>query len=549
MPAGSQLMNGRRLWRAAAAAPDLWVVAGLGALVVAIGFLRKDFCGDGVRHLPAVLRSAHPELGEPRWLFFPALVFALLRPVVALGLVDDVEGLTRVMMAATVIAAGLYLLAVRACLVALGIAPARRAAALAVAGGSASFLLAATDLMEPIFGATLFAVGLAFAARHAAAPGATEGDRRRALLAAVAATAAAALLYQGLILGLGLIPLVIPASTLWERRALAQSALILAAVPLAMLGALAASGNSLGRAWSRTVLAEENPLYRSYLEKPGLTPYMVALVAGPPNGVVTLGDYHGFRRVLANLRQPGERWPALAVLLRLGLGIAVLAAGAIAAWHRRDWALLAACATLAVLPLVRTQQYGYVKFYVLLPIVLASGAARAPAAAASAVAALLLALNGGALLAALPAQRQLYADRVDVYGRAGADACWLTIAWEPPFSFLWRGSVCPIFGLLARGTGEDVAQASAAGQAMLTGCLETCFCRSSGVFTDDMTEAAGPLVADSARHFAYAGPNLETLLLPVAQAELASRPGSTPPVYRYPPAEQRRRCDLVAHHR
>ncbi|HVT18848.1 MAG TPA: hypothetical protein VHQ90_22015 [Thermoanaerobaculia bacterium] len=543
-------MRTGRLWRGAAAAPDLLVIAGWWALICTIGFWRKDFCGDGVRHLPAILESAYPHLGEPRWLFLPALLFIVLRPAVALGLVHDVEGLTRLMMAATVVAAGVYLLAVRACLAARGIAPGRRAVALAVAGGSAGLLVSATDLMEPIFGAMLVAVGLAVAARRASAPGASADDCGRALLSATAAIAAATLLYQGLLLGLGLVPLVVPGRTLRDRRALAQAALILAAVPLVMVGALSASGNSIGRAVARSVLAEENPLYRSYLGKPGFTPYLVALAAGPPLGVVTLGQHRGFRGVLADLHTTATRWPALLLLARLGFAMAVLAAGVIAAWRRRDWPLLWSLFALLVLPVMfRPQLHGYIKFYVLLPIVLAFGAARASPAAAAAVAALLLALNAGPLLASLPAQQRFYGDRVEAYARADAHSCWLTTGWVPTFSFRWPGAVCPILGSLAKGSGEDVERVTAAGRAALTACLEDCFCRSSAVFTDDMTESARPLVADSARHFGYTAVDLQAVVLPVQRARLASRAGSTLPVYQYPPDEQRRRCELMPRHR
>lgn len=63
-----------------------------------------------------------------------------------------------------------------------------------------------------------------------------------------------------------------------------------------------------------------------------------------------------------------------------------------------------------------------------------------------------------------------------------------------------------------------------------------------------MTETGKPLVADSARHFGYTTVDLPALVLPVLQARLVSRNGSTLPVYQYPPEEQRRRCELVSHH-
>src|SRR5262245_15092111 len=86
----------------AARNPDVIVIAVWLILAAVAGFSRRDFGGDGLRHLGPIVSLDHPKLGEPRWLLFPSLMFILLRPFVALGLVTSVEGLARPMMAAVI---------------------------------------------------------------------------------------------------------------------------------------------------------------------------------------------------------------------------------------------------------------------------------------------------------------------------------------------------------------------------------------------------------------------------------------------------------------
>ena len=336
-----------------------------------------------------------PRLGEPRWLLFPPFLFAALRPAVSLHLVHDVEGLTRLMMAYTVVAAAIYLCSVRACLVALGIPASRRAAALGVAGFSAGLFFASMDLMEPIFGATVIALGLAVAATRAARPGATATDQRTALLIAVAGVAMAALLYQGLILGLGLVPLVIPNTTLRDRRAWLASALILAIVPLVIVGVLMINGNSPGHALFRALRGEENPLYQTYLKRPGLMAYVVALVAGPPQGLVTLPDFHGFNGVLAALGIAGSRGSTIVLLFRLGAGVVLVGAGVLHALRRRDSKLLIAFGLLLLLPLVLGISNMATSNSTCCWPSSPPSPRRAPTAVAASIGALLLLLNGG----------------------------------------------------------------------------------------------------------------------------------------------------------
>jgi hypothetical protein len=110
-------------------------------------------------------------------------------------------------------------------------------------------------------------------------------------------------------------------------------------------------------------------------------------------------------------------------------------------------------------------------------------------------------------------------------------------------SFLWPGSVCAIMGDLAGGSGEDGAALVAETHQALTRRLQDCFCRSSAVFTDDMTAEIGAPVAETAAHFAYKDLDLAALEIPTARARAVS--DEQRPVYVYPADEQRRLCAVV----
>jgi hypothetical protein len=523
--------------------PDLVVLSIWWGLVIAIGFIRKDFTGDGVRHLGHIVTSDRPSLGAARWLLFPVFLYGILRPTVWLGLVHDVESLTRAMMAVTVVAAGVYGLALRACLRSVGVPASRRAAALAVALCSAGLFFAAIDLMEPIFGAALIMCGLAFAARRTNSVEVTGEQRRRGVLLAVTAIAIATLSYQGLILGLGLIPLVVPKQAWRDRTLLIEATAILAGMALLMWGILVWDGLGLAQAVKQLVRGADNPAYATFMKKPGILSYIVAVVAGPPQGLITLGDFHGFNGIIAGLKTPGQRRAGLEMLARFGLGTGVLVVGVGTAFRRRDCALLIGLGTLLLLPLLRRQQYGYIKFWILLPPLLAFGASRAATWIATAVALLFFALNVPATLAALPAGNRSYRDHMQAFAKADARSCWLTSAWVPPYFFRWPGQICPILGTLSEDTGDDPAAILTASRRALTVQLQDCFCRSSAVFTDDMLEKNRPVLTSSAEHFGYSDVDLTALTLGEAQGTALSR--TTPIVWTYPKSLQRRLCEVV----
>jgi hypothetical protein len=437
-----------------------------------------------------------------------------------------------------------YLMAVRRCLIALQVTPRARALALALAASSGALFFAATDFIEPLSAAAVALAGIAFAAGRTRDPARSEVEKRRAVLVAVAAIALAALLYQGVILAAGLLLVVVPRPVLRDRKLLITAGAIFALVPVTIGVSLALAGHGATYAAARVLSPGDNPLYNSYLRRPGPAPRLVALLAGPPQGLIALRDFHGLNGVLAGLRSPALRGWALENVALLAFGGAIVGAGVIAAVRRRQWSLLAAFAILLILPVaVRYQQYGYLKYYIMLPFLVAVGASRARPALVGLAATVLILANGAALVGSLRAERAEYDRRVPVYTQAGAASCWLTSGWVPRFDFRWPGQTCAILANLQAYIGEH-ATGQAGPHAALSRCLDSCFCQSSAVFTDDMTDDAKPGVRELAEHFQFSSLDLTSLTLPPDRA-IVLTPGQPTPVLSYPRAEQQRLCALV----
>jgi hypothetical protein len=526
--------------------PDLVVLVAWWLLVATIGFSRRDFGGDGLRHLPWILHNSTPHLGEPRWLLFPLFLFGLLRPLVTLGLVTTLEELNRPMMLATLVAAGAYLTAVRACLIGLGIGPTRRATALLLAGASSGLFLAATDLVEPIFGGALAVMGLAHIAGHSHASDSDPKERRRAVLVGIAMITAAALLYQGVILAVGLVPIFVSRATLWHWPTFIAVVALLVAFPILITAILVADGNSLHRALIRMFFLVDNPLYRNYGTKLGLTKYLVAAVGGPPQGLFALTEFRGFNGLLAELRASEGRREALRTAAKFFLGDIALVAAVVAAARRRDFALLLGLATLLAMPvLLRPAQFGYIKYYILFPLVVAVAAARAPTRIALPLGLVILLSNFGTIVQGVRAERRTYAIREAVYARASPRSCWLTTGWGPVVSFRWPGKVCGILGTLAGGAGEDVDQLLHDVRATLTDCIDNCFCHSANVFTDDMLADSAALVTENARYFQYSTIDLLSILIPASRAPRVTSAAEPRPIYTYASEDQQRICASV----
>jgi len=509
------------------------VLGALAVVLVIAAASRRDFIGDGVRHLPAAL-SAHPHFGEARWVMFPPLLFALVRPLAAIGLVDGVEAAIQPFLWVSVTSGIVFLVSLGVWLRAECNDGARRAAALLLAGSCAPFLALFSNIAEPQVAAAMAVAGLAYArVRRDDPTGAVRGA-----VVAIVAIAFAVLIYQGTILAFGMLPLVATRETLLRRRVLGTLCAAIAIVPAAIVAAQVASGTPLGLAFATTVGGERNPLARSFMTRASAGKYVVALLAGAPQGIVALRNFTGLPALLAGLQASDARTQALAAanVLRLILGCVIVWSLVGAAVRGRDWRIIIALALILLLPVLRNQQYAYSKFFVLWPVPVALVALRYRARPIAIAALLVLLSNGWLLAEQVRRGRSLYTSVQQLYRAASPTTCWMTSEWAPPLAYLWPGTTAPILGTLA--TGSDPAIQAAE----LTRSLRRCFCDSASVWTDT-TKQDGAMVTDLARHFDYAVVDLTTILFDAAQNPA---PRATPPgVHVYLDQDRQRICHAV----
>jgi hypothetical protein len=516
--------------------PDAAAIAAVVALLAAGGLLRQEFIGDGLRHLPHVLESTGPALGEPRWLLFPALLFVVVRPWVALGLVSRIETAVLPFLLLTLVSVLVYLLSIRRILIERGHSPSGRALGLAVAFASAAPVLLGTDIAEPLAAAAIAVYGLTWAVRH------QEIGVRRGVLIAVSLIASSGLVYQGTLFAVFLLPAVVPWRKLLRRDVLPAAAVILALIVVLQILILVIAGDPLTHAWSRVAHGEENVAYRSFLRRGDVSAYIAAVIGGFPQALVFVPEFHGLRGVISKLRA-GDVDGAIAVG-RLVAGWALLIGGAWGALRRRDWALVGACAGLGLLPLLRHQQYGYVKFYVLVPVVVAMCAAVARGRNAFAALMLLVVLNVPPVVKTIADGRLVYAERRDRYAAADPNACWMAAAWAPRVSQIWPGTTCAFFGSLTSGHGPTPTDVSKDSHAKLDACLRSCFCEASAVYTDDFRiERRGDLDRVAA-HFGYDRDVSSFLWRPEHGTSMPA--GAAPEVLVYSRAVQSSLCDAAS---
>jgi hypothetical protein len=513
---------------------ELVVLGALAVVLVIAGASRRDFIGDGVRHLPAAL-SDSPHFGEARWVMFPPLLFALVRPLAAIGLVDGIEAAIQPFVWLSVASGIVFLVSLVVWLRAECDDGARRAAALLLAGSCAPFLALYSDIAEPQIAAAMAVAALAYARVRRDDPAGAE----RGVIVAIVGIACAALIYQGTILAFGLLPLVASRETLLRRRVLGTLGTAIAIVPAAIVVAQLASGTPLGLAMATTVGGERNPLARSFMTRVSAGKYVVALLAGAPQGIVALRNFSGLPALLAGLQDPDARTVALAAanVLRLILGCVIVWALVGAAVRGRDWRMISAIGVLLILPILRNQQYAYSKFFVLWPVPIALVALRYRARPI-AIAGLLVLLSNGWLLAEdVRRGRHLYASVQQAYRAAGPTTCWMTSGWAPPLAYLWPGRTAPLLGTLATGSDPSIQAVE------LTRSLRRCFCDSASVWTDT-TQRDGGIVANLAHHFDYGAVDLTMILLDPARTPVPVM--TTPDVYAYLDQDRQRICHAVS---
>jgi hypothetical protein len=507
----------------------------LGALVLVLiltASARRDFLGDGIRHLSAALSSA-PHFGEARWLLFPPLLFFLIRPLAALGLVNGREAAIQPFLWASVASGALFLFSLRVWLRAECKDSARRAAALLLAGSCAPFLTLFSDIAEPQIAAALAVAGLA----HARVRRDDPVRAQHAALVAIGAIACAALIYQGIILALGMLPLVTSRDTLTRRRVLGALCAAVALVPAAIMAAQIAAGMPPALALATTVGGERNSLARPFMARPSPAKYVAALVAGPPQGIVALKNFSGLSALLTAVHSSDARAVALAAanVCRLVLGCVIVWTLFVAGVRNREWRVVAAAGILLILPVLRNQQYAYPKFFILWPVPLSLLALRYRGRLVGIAALIVLVSNGWLLAEDVRGGRQMYTNVRQAYQAATPATCWLTSGWAPPLLYLWPGTTTNILGTLA--TGRDPAIQARS----LTQSLRRCFCESDSVWTDT-TDRDSAIVASLARHFDYGAVDLTTVLLPSSSPDTVT---FAPGVHLYPQPARERICRAV----
>ena len=507
---------------------DLAVVLVLAALLIGAAALRQEFLGDGIRHLPAIL-SRRLTLGEPRWLLFPALATLWIRLLSGFGFVGGGEAVLRALIALSVASGALFLLCLRRWIRAECSDARRSAAALLLAGSCAPFLILFSDIAEPQLAAAIAVAGLVYARIRR-----DDAARARAsAMCAILAIAVAALIYQGVILAFGMLPLVVSMKAVDLRRVIIATCLAVLGVMGLMVGAQTATGVRPITAVTTTVRGEPNPLTRSFMASASPPKYVAAALAGPPQGIVALENFSGLRALVSSLRG-SDRSAAMASvrnLLLLMVGAVVTAMLVARGVRDRQWWVLAAAAILLTLPIFRNQQYGYVKFYILWPIPVALLATRCRPRRILIAALVVLGLNGWLVTEQIRQGRKNYTLARAAYANATTSTCWLTSGWSPPFPYLWPGTVTPILGTLATGTDPDVQSRR------LTASLRQCLCDSTSVWADTTIRDV-EVVRSIASHFDYQASDWSSVLIDQSAASGQPMPG----VLLYPNAARERAC-------
>jgi hypothetical protein len=495
---------------------DLVVLCVLSGLLIVLAFTRRDFLGDGVRHLPAVL-SSQPRLGEPRWLLFPSVAWVWVRLLSGLGLVSAAESALQSLLWASVASGIAFLYGIRAWLLAECPSDEGRASALLLAGSCAPVLILFSDIAEPQTAAAIVVCGLAYARTRRDDPGHAE----RAAFVATGAIALAALIYQGAILALGMLPLVVSSKVAVQRRVMVAAGVSVLTVFCTMIGVQIAAGTAPRMAAAAAFGGERNPLTRSFMARPSAAKYLAAILAGPPQGIVALENFSGLPALASSLRHEDGTTARLAALnaSRLLLGCLVVGILLVSGVRAASWPVLVALAVLLALPVLRNQQYAYPKFFILWPVPVSLLAIRCRPRTIALAAVAVLTSNTWLVVQDIRRGRELYTTVRHEYNRATSSTCWLTSGWSPPVSYLWPGTTVPLLGMLA--TGDDPsAQAS-----VLTMGLRRCFCESDGVWTDTSSKDA-QIVASIARHFDYTSIDLTSILVdPPGRADRMRLPG------------------------
>jgi hypothetical protein len=234
---------------------------------------------------------------------------------------------------------------------------------------------------------------------------------------------------------------------------------------------------------------------------------------GPSSNVLLVpGSLPGLSGLLPHLRSPATRSEALLQAGVILCGVGVMAGAVVLSVRRRDWAWLIALFVLMLLPWARTYTYSYVKFYTMLPVLLATSTLAVRPVVALCLGSIMLLFNGGVIAASVERGRTAYAVNAEYEETLPAGACWLTAGWSAHETEKWTGFTC---GLLRsffapKTSGTDLATLSRDVRRDFRECVTKCFCESAMVMTDEFTPESRDTVHRNG--FYYPSAELDELL-------------------------------------
>jgi hypothetical protein len=186
--------------------------------------------------------------------------------------------------------------------------------------------------------------------------------------------------------------------------------------------------------------------------------------------------------------------------------------------------------------MIRNDQYNYVKFFALWPVIVAIAATAFDPRQVVAVAALVFVLNGSLVAREIVQGRRVSEEMSALYANVDATTCFFTSDWGPPFGHRWPGTTAAVIATLPIGK-DPAVQARA-----LTASLDRCFCGASAVWTDTTIDSAGVMTLLS-EHFQYSALDLRDILLSRSDGALV---GIAPVrVYAYSAHQQADVCRAV----
>ena len=356
-----------------------------------------------------------------------------------------------------------------------------------------------SDIVEVIVPATIALAGLVYLASQ---PRETVS---RGFWVATAAITFGALLYQGIILASALVPSALPRGASVRMRAIALCCVIVAMAPLVIVTTTIASGTSPSTAIHLMLTGEGNLLYRNSMAAHRLSIRyrpLAAISLGAARSIVEIPDSRG---ISGSLRLLSHRATFLHGATGLGgclVALTLVVAGAVVVVWRRDWRIAVAFAGSLILPVVRS--YTYLKFYILMPIVVALVAAVSPPAIVLGAAAIVGSFNLTYLMR-------------DIAETANSRAT-LRRCTRPQALRMLADDRMGAADL--RMAGFDMLDESRAdgrrtptrSHAMIDGeqrgmveSFRSCFCDSSAVYTDDVTESSKEAVIALAKYYRFAG--------------------------------------------